>query len=369
MINFFKNKKKIAITPTPIPFDEDIKKTNFPPPRLIRFDNKLIFKPVSSQVIYIENSFQPQVNKFIVQNFENICQLFSKKGYVFCYIPLLNQNKLTTEVIEYYHPDLDKRTINHYTEEDKTIGYDDLLLKTKDSRGLFSGLIRYKGKTEDTYLFSYFEFTRHTVKELWTEITTYSNNIGDGTVFYSFPEPEKNDLADFNFPFEAKILVEEIKERIERLKKIGINEVILKSLLISDTKISRMNISKDYRIYLIDYNNKEIVMPPLPKAIFFLFLKHPEGILFKHLSEYKNELKQIYLKLTPRSESKDILESLNDVTDSTKNSINEKCSRIREAFVKEFDESLAKYYFITGDRATPKKIILDRKLVNFECDI
>lgn len=355
MIKFFKKKEK--------------KKIIISPSRLILFSKNLMFKPISSQIIYIENSFHPQVNKFIVENHEEISLLFSKKGYHFCYIPFLKQNRLTTEVIEYYYPNLDENMIKLNQEKDITIDYDDFLLETLENESLHSGLLRYKKTTEKNYLFSYLEFTSFTESELWEQITVYLDYIKDNYVFYSIEEPEKEDIADFEFPLEAKRLVAEVKERIEKLKKIGINEIMINSLLLSDTVISRMRISKDYRIYLTDYNNKEIVMSPLPKAIFFLFLKHPEGILFKHLSEYKDELKRIYLKLTSRSESKDILESLNDVTDSTKNSINEKCSRIREAFVKKFDESLAKYYFITGDRATPKKIILDRKLVNFECDI
>jgi len=31
-------------------------------------------------------------------------------------------------------------------------------------------------------------------------------------------------------------------------------------------------------------------MTPLTKAAYFLFLKHQEGILFKHLFDYRNEL-------------------------------------------------------------------------------
>jgi hypothetical protein len=48
------------------------------------------------------------------------------------------------------------------------------------------------------------------------------------------------------------------------------------------------------------------------------------------------------------------------------NSINEKCARIRSAFIREFDESLAKNYFVTGERGEPKKISLPRDLVVWE---
>ena len=48
------------------------------------------------------------------------------------------------------------------------------------------------------------------------------------------------------------------------------------------------------------------------------------------------------------------------------NSINEKCARIRAAFVNKFDEHLAKNYYITGNRGGVKKITLPRDLVVWE---
>ena len=56
-------------------------------------------------------------------------------------------------------------------------------------------------------------------------------------------------------------------------------------------------------------------------------------------------------------------DSIDDLVDSTKNSINEKCSRIREAFVKAFDEEVAENYIVTGKARTPKGITLPRTLI------
>lgn len=60
-----------------------------------------------------------------------------------------------------------------------------------------------------------------------------------------------------------------------------------------------------------------------------------------------------------------IRQSVNDVTDPTKNSINEKCARIREAFLSSFDETFAQNYYVVGERSTPKKVVLDRALVQW----
>ena len=108
-------------------------------------------------------------------------------------------------------------------------------------------------------------------------------------------------------------------------------------------------------------------MTPLPKAVFLLFLKHPEGIYFKALPDYREELMEIYKIIKgPFFNEASARQSIEDVTDPLSNSINEKCSRIREAFVSKFDDSLARYYYVDGKRGEPKKIALPRTLVKWD---
>ena len=129
-------------------------------------------------------------------------------------------------------------------------------------------------------------------------------------------------------------------------------------------KLSRLVITKDFRILLPDYYNMEIKMEPLVKAVYFLFLKHPEGIMFKFLPDYREELTQIYVNLKPNGMNERVLQSIEDVTNPTLNSINEKCARISGAF--QFDEKLARHYYIEGKRGEAKKIALPRDLVVWE---
>ena len=161
-------------------------------------------------------------------------------------------------------------------------------------------------------------------------------------------------------------LIEEIKERIAKLRQRGIAEYILEQLIHPDDRLSRLVITKDYRIVLPDYNNMEIKMEPLVKAVYLLFLKHPEGLLFKHLPDYRKELTAIYNKLKPFGLSDRALQSIEDVTNPLLNSINEKCARIRGAFVGQFDNYMAKNYYIDGVRGEAKKISLPRNLVIWE---
>jgi hypothetical protein len=127
-----------------------------------------------------------------------------------------------------------------------------------------------------------------------------------------------------------------------------------------------MVITKDGRIVLPDYNNMEIKMEPLVKAVYLLFLRHPEGILFKQLPDYREELTDIYAKLRPSGLTDRALQSIDDVTNPMLNSINEKCARIRAAFLSQFDEYMAKSYYVDGLRGEVKKIALPRSLVVWE---
>ena len=161
-------------------------------------------------------------------------------------------------------------------------------------------------------------------------------------------------------------LMDEVRERILKLRQRGIAEHILEQLLHPDNRLSRLVVTKDYRIILPDYNNMEIKMEPLVKAVFFLFLNHPEGIMFKCLPDFRQELTQIYARLKPYGMNDRSLQSIEDVTNPLLNSINEKCARIRGAFVGQFDNHMARHYYIDGRRGEAKKIALPRDLVVWE---
>ena len=68
-------------------------------------------------------------------------------------------------------------------------------------------------------------------------------------------------------------------------------------------------------------------------------------------------------EISENSASVDYSQMTQDIVDSTKNSVNEKCSRIKAAFASQFQDKLACQYYITGRAGEPKRITLDRSLV------
>lgn len=130
-------------------------------------------------------------------------------------------------------------------------------------------------------------------------------------------------------------------------------------------KLSKLTITKNGAVVLSDYG-KEVKLEPIVKAVYLLYLKHPEGIAFKCLPDYREELTDIYVKIKPYGLNDRAIRSIEDVTNPLLNSINEKCSRIKAAFQAEVDASLAEQYYILGKSGEIKKIALPRELVVWE---
>jgi len=113
-------------------------------------------------------------------------------------------------------------------------------------------------------------------------------------------------------------------------------------------KLSRLLITKDYRFLLVDLGNKEIELQPVHKAVYLLFLAHPEGIEFKRLDEYREELTRYYMQTARMMDKAKIMEGVDHLVNPLDNAINEKCSRIKKVFLEMMDEYMASYYIISG---------------------
>ncbi len=163
----------------------------------------------------------------------------------------------------------------------------------------------------------------------------------------------------------CSVLFDEVKERLQILRDSGISESKIASLVYENKSLVSLIISKDNNIYIGD-ERKVVHMEPLVKAVYLLFLKHPEGIVFKDLPDYRKELTDIYNKVRPWGLSDRSIHSIEDVTNPMLNSINEKCARIRRTFVTMLDSSVAEHYYIKGVRGGAKKIDLPRDKIVWE---
>ena len=150
----------------------------------------------------------------------------------------------------------------------------------------------------------------------------------------------------------------ELSQLVRELVAAGRNDLLLRSIGVSvleklrieaaKSRLSRMLITKDYRIILVDYDNKEVELQPVHKAVYLLFLTHPEGIEFKRLGEYREELMRYYMATAKLLDKDKIVEGVDHLVNPLDNAINEKCSRIKKVFLDMMDEYTANYYIISG---------------------
>ena len=165
--------------------------------------------------------------------------------------------------------------------------------------------------------------------------------------------------------FHCSILIKEMQEKVQMLKGYGMTEEEIISQLFCTQPLPKLMISRNYRIFLGD-ERIEVHLEPLVKAVYLLFLKHPEGIVFKDLPDCREELAKIYNKVRPWGLTDRAVKSLEDVTNPMLNSINEKCARIRKTFGALLDSRVAGQYYIKGVRGKAKKIALPREFVVWE---
>ena len=365
------------------------------------YKDRLPFHPRSNVVIYFDVTgiSAKRYYDLIITHYELIEAEFRRGGLEFCFLPKIAHDMDLRKIYRYFNPQASEgefRTDVSMYDDSDLLNY---IVADYNSQSFAPGIIQYMGEEfdqEDTYTFAYtpltynfgdspFELIRQYVKLHGVSRNLFSKNedheweylehsalneehlVGEPPYLEPsglFP-PIQDDINRYYEENDVDMIMSEVQMLVERLRRSGIGEVAIRRLFKPTQELSRLHI-KYGRITLPDYNNMEIKMPTLSKAIFFLYLRHPEGIHFSYLPDYRDELLHLYSLISGRDNPEEIRKSIDDVTDPTSNSINEKCSRIKQAFLREFDDSIARNYYITGERGETKKILLPREKVTWD---
>lgn len=111
--------------------------------------------------------------------------------------------------------------------------------------------------------------------------------------------------------------------------------------------LSPLIIDKEYN-FILKKKNVTIELDPVHKAVYMLFLNHPEGIEFKCLADYRDELLQLYNETSNRMSIANREDTIDRLVNPLNNAINEKCSRIKAVFNSVMDVYSASYYIISS---------------------
>lgn len=170
------------------------------------------------------------------------------------------------------------------------------------------------------------------------------------------PEPET--LSE-----EDEQMLRKIQELVEKLRQRGIKQQLIEQMVRMTVKPSVLQVTDDARLLLTNYD-KEVKMLPIDKLVYIFFLRHPEGVALKDLIDHKEELTALYKRVL-RCESLTVNQrkSIERLCNPLDNSVNEKISRIRQAFRAVVHDSIADNYVIRGQRGEVRSIALDDEFI------
>ena len=150
-------------------------------------------------------------------------------------------------------------------------------------------------------------------------------------------------------------MAEELGRLARQLEAKGRTDLVLQALGVSmieklrleaaKRKLQPLRITHDYRFLV---GHQEVELQPVHKAVYLLFLAHPEGIEFKRLADYREELTRYYMATAKMLDKEKIVDGVAHLVNPLDNAINEKCSRIKKVFMELMDEYSASYYIISG---------------------
>lgn len=341
-------------------------------------------------VVYVEMEYNEPLNRFIGENLEFIRKEFSERNYRFVYIPELKN--LTDEEMLLAFP-LDAPTMTDMV-KDRIRN-----LSTVDFTRMFAGMIGmdvsrrmagllclgcYEGDCgirDDIVDYSKSDFVyvdllkvdADRIKDAFEEYFRYYT--GEKHVPFSvrprdeYPLDEwqdtekdgrQNDASDWIFIDEQEEMAriaDDIKHKVEILKQGGYIELLLHTLgadivkQITDSrktanKLMHIAIDDDLTIRIPELSNREVKMPALSRALYVFYLRHTEGVEFKFLSEYTEEIFSLYRLASNRIDDSKLRATVYSLVNPTENKINECVSRIKSAFLSIMDEYLARNYFL-----------------------
>lgn len=369
----------------------------------------LPFKPDKSQVIYVEEFYDEQANRFITDNYHELKQWFEYRGHEFIYLPMLFKDDELKRKVLYYAPYLETKIV-----ADKSLRSSYLLNFLSSSHlgeAVKPSILFGPERCGDEWLFQAYELPLSGVAS--KDIIQLLDAVSSGTLFVnescatsenvlmnyqpsseprssmSIESDEKrsalkrslfsrmvdkiqgelfeDDVEEYA-PLRDEVaeILESLENNVKKLRLQGVTLSAIHEFIDKQEPLSPLVITDDLRIFLSQYNNIEIELSAQRKALYFLFLNHPEGIVLQRLEEYHKELMNYYKQtsggvVTPRME-----ESIKRLETYGNNQLNVVLTRIREAFCTKFDERLARHYYITGERGQAYKIGLPSELIRWE---
>lgn len=172
-----------------------------------------------------------------------------------------------------------------------------------------------------------------------------------------FEESVESDYSRMLEGMEAADLLALIEQAQKRLKTIAIE---------NNQDLTKLFIDKNYDVHLHSAEGQVIPFRPLVKALFILFLRHPEGILLKQRDLFTDELEGIYAVISPNVAAEDRHRRVQRLMSLESNAYSENASTLNATLDRIMPPGTAEEYKIQGNNGFPRKIHLSPLLVQWE---
>ena len=338
---------------------------------------KMRYRPTWDSIVYVEGRRSIKVERWQIEYYADILEenLNVSYDYMDGYFDLIRKLLEQPQFWEYFSEDERSQMLDKIIDEGEFAEHIEPMHQNVDKSGLYV----YDGLDEGRhYRFARFHVGYDGLREALCRVFRF---MDDRDRLSGMEYARLSNVGPSQVPpkelTEKDVVIEQLYQHVNCLLELGMKEgeILTEVRKCMPPDMYYLIISKDIKKIYVSHFHKignkkiegyqEVKMSPLDKAVYILFLKHPEGINFSYLPDYRGELMEIYKKLMNYRTTDAMLRSVEDVTDPTKNSINEKCARIRRAFVEAFGSYNAEPYCISGPRGEAKRIELDRKYVDW----
>lgn len=341
-------------------------------------------------IIYVEKDYDERLNLYIQSHYDEIRSYFQEKGFVFCYLPRMTEEdmqdiipKSIVELISMPFKCITFRSsyVFDCLKERGNMEYPALLFCTSNPEKPNSSLSVYRLLTLDMWSQWY---VKPDFSNLLDDIRYYlkyhpdlpydsekelEELCCDPDFLNSLPEPDFDnydeeeaekelalDYEEGSLRNEIAQLRETTMKSVNRLNELGHDSIYKYDLVRSydeDAGFPFLYVNKDLSIVISDVEEDFVLdLDAIHKAIYLLFLHHPEGIRYSNCSDYREELILIYKKLKPSYKGsgagqRTIDNLLNFEEEGYLKNLSQKISRIKKEITKTLGNSkIAKGYVI-----------------------
>lgn len=243
-----------------------------------------------NKLLYIENGYNETLNSFFKRHG---CIEF-KQGIRVIYLPEYMETLVEQDMLGYYVPWIKDVEKQKFSAQDVMQSIFDQLSYPEDAKKIQHGILLFDigfqynkygvevyfadyhhlEEGDDDYIMS--QLTR-IAESLYKVITRAEKSFSRPKIFFNadttdapqegLPETYADRTFNTIYNDEISILVKEVRDRVIKLHQFGISEDLIWKMINTSPVLSRLIITRDYRIMLPEYGNMEIKMEPLNKAV------------------------------------------------------------------------------------------------------